>query len=259
MNVDDAYFALSRSGRGCDELEVRRGDTYDDNKNITFLNQGIPNSTSTFALYHSFLLSLDMPPSPSPPAYITYRIARGETSVFSSAPPYAHYKAVLLPLWRFRTPSTARTSAAAIYAQFLAYDADDDFVGMDMCRKYLQMGMTRAKRYANYSGGRKYVNVKAEDEGDGHDVKEGGKGSQKVQKVKSEGHKGKEEKEEASRIFREVWEKCKAHEGYMEKKRVFLKEQKAWDREQAKLKALKEERTVERRGTIETEIKDEVG
>ena len=121
------------------------------------------------------------------------------------------------------------------------------------------MGMTRAKRYANYSGGRKYVRVKAEDDGDGHDVEDRVEGSQKVQKVKSEGHKGKEEKEEASRIFREVWEKCKAYEGYAEKKRVFLKEQKAWDKEQAKLKALKEASEDKSRGTSETEIKNEVG
>lgn len=31
-----------------------------------------------------------------------------------------------------------------------------DFVGADMARKYLQMGYTRASRYANYKGGKKY-------------------------------------------------------------------------------------------------------
>lgn len=30
------------------------------------------------------------------------------------------------------------------------------FVGMDMARKFLQMGYTRSRRYANYKGGRKY-------------------------------------------------------------------------------------------------------
>ena len=30
-----------------------------------------------------------------------------------------------------------------------------DFVGTDMARKFLQMGMTRAQRYANHKGGRK--------------------------------------------------------------------------------------------------------
>jgi hypothetical protein len=42
-------------------------------------------------------------------------------------------------------------------AQFLAYKAAGDFVGMDMARKFLQMGWTRARRYANHSGGRKYA------------------------------------------------------------------------------------------------------
>ncbi|EAM8910367.1 DUF4385 family protein, partial [Salmonella enterica] len=32
----------------------------------------------------------------------------------------------------------------------------DDFVGMDMARKFLQMGYTRARRYTNHKGGRKY-------------------------------------------------------------------------------------------------------
>lgn len=40
---------------------------------------------------------------------------------------------------------------------FLDYRAEDDFVGMDMARKFLQMGYTRARRYANHKSGRKYA------------------------------------------------------------------------------------------------------
>ena len=29
-------------------------------------------------------------------------------------------------------------------------------MGMDMCRKFLEMGFTRARRYANHANGRKY-------------------------------------------------------------------------------------------------------
>lgn len=36
------------------------------------------------------------------------------------------------------------------------YKQQDDFVGMDMARKFLQMGYTRAMRYAKHKGGRKY-------------------------------------------------------------------------------------------------------
>ncbi len=39
---------------------------------------------------------------------------------------------------------------------FLAYLDKDDFVGADMARKFLQMGYTRARRYANHKSGKKY-------------------------------------------------------------------------------------------------------
>ena len=67
------------------------------------------------------------------------------------------YKSEILPLWRFRTPALARRSSAAILRRFREYRRKSDFVGMDMARKFLQMGYTRARRYANYRGGRKYA------------------------------------------------------------------------------------------------------
>jgi hypothetical protein len=81
-----------------------------------------------------------------------YQVGRGEQGVLLVEP----YKSELLPHWRFRTPALAEQSAAHIYAQFLAYKAAGDFVGMDMARKFLQMGYTRARRYANHRSGRKY-------------------------------------------------------------------------------------------------------
>ena len=82
-----------------------------------------------------------------------YQIGIGEQGVLSVEP----YKGEILPHWRFKTPEIARESADVIYAMFLAYKAQDDFVGMDMARKFLQMGYTRARRYANHKGGRKYA------------------------------------------------------------------------------------------------------
>ena len=149
---------------------------------------------------------------------MSYRIGRGEMGVLTFEP----YKSHLLPLWRFKTADIARKSSQDLYDRFLAYDATDDFVGMDMSRKFIQMGVTRAKRYANYKGGRKYSQ----------------KGEEKVAKKKSEGHEGKAEKEEASRIFRAVWERCRAHEGYQDKKERFMEEQKEWDK-QNKIKKVK--------------------
>jgi hypothetical protein len=81
-----------------------------------------------------------------------YRIGKGEQGVLLVEP----YKSELLPLWRFRTPEVARQSADAIFARFEAYRQDGDFVGMDMARKFLQMGFTRAHRYANHKSGRKW-------------------------------------------------------------------------------------------------------
>ena len=82
-----------------------------------------------------------------------YRVGRGEQGVLLVEP----YKSELLPHWRFATPAQARRSAAAIYRLFTAYRAKGDFVGMDMARKFLQMGYTRSRRYANHRSGRKYA------------------------------------------------------------------------------------------------------
>lgn len=81
-----------------------------------------------------------------------YRVGKGEQGVLLVEP----YKSEILPHWRFKTPEIARESADAIYQLFLHYQAQGDFVGMDMARKYLQMGFTRARRYANHKSGRKY-------------------------------------------------------------------------------------------------------
>ncbi|GAC1544007.1 MAG: hypothetical protein NVS3B10_08160 [Polyangiales bacterium] len=81
-----------------------------------------------------------------------YRVGRGEQGVLTVEP----YKSELLPLWRFRTPELARRSAIALWNVFVRYRRASDFVGMDMARKFLQMGFTRARRYANHPSGRKY-------------------------------------------------------------------------------------------------------
>lgn len=81
-----------------------------------------------------------------------YRIGRGEYGVLTAEP----YKSEILPHWRFKTPEIARESAAKIYEIYLDYKKQRDFVGMDMCRKFLEMGFTRARRYANHPSGRKY-------------------------------------------------------------------------------------------------------
>lgn len=80
-----------------------------------------------------------------------YRIGRGEYGVFHAEP----YKGELLPLWTIVDVTSAEATIVALVARFDDYKAQRDFVGMDLARKYLQMGFTRASRYANHPGGRK--------------------------------------------------------------------------------------------------------
>ena len=51
---------------------------------------------------------------------------------------------------------TARKSADKIYELYCDYKRQKDFIGMDMARKFLEMGFTRARRYANHKSGQKY-------------------------------------------------------------------------------------------------------
>ena len=81
-----------------------------------------------------------------------YRIGRGEQGVLLVRP----YTEDICRYWRFKDEITARKSSSKIYEMFLAYSRDDDFVGMDMARKFLEMGFTRARRYANHPDGKKY-------------------------------------------------------------------------------------------------------
>ena len=81
-----------------------------------------------------------------------YRVGKGEQGVLLVEP----YKSEILPHWRFATPEIAEESSRTIAAMFAEYKAAGDFVGMDMARKFLQMGWTRARRYANHRSGRKY-------------------------------------------------------------------------------------------------------
>jgi hypothetical protein len=118
-----------------------------------------------------------------------YRVGRGEQGVLLVEP----YKSEILPHWRFRTPRIARASANRIYRLFLAYKAQEDFVGMDMARKFLQMGYTRSRRYANYKGGRKYR-----------------PGTRQVAERQLD-----EAKADSARVFYEKWRKAREDKRYL--------------------------------------------
>ena len=81
-----------------------------------------------------------------------YRIGRGEQGVLLCRP----YTDDICAHWRFATVTTALQSAAEIYDMYCKYKEEGDFIGMDMARKFLEMGFTRARRYANHRDGNKY-------------------------------------------------------------------------------------------------------
>ena len=81
-----------------------------------------------------------------------YRIGRGEQGVLLVRP----YTDDICKLWRFKTPTEAFVSSTKILFEYHVYKDKEDFVGMDMCRKFLEMGFTRARRYANHKDGKKY-------------------------------------------------------------------------------------------------------
>ena len=81
-----------------------------------------------------------------------YRIGRGEQGVLLVRP----YTNDICAHWRFKTPEIAIKSSQKIFEMYLEYRDNKDFIGMDMCRKFLEMGFTRSRRYANHRNGKKY-------------------------------------------------------------------------------------------------------
>jgi len=124
-----------------------------------------------------------------------YRIGKGEQGVLLIEP----YKSEILPHWRFKTPDIAKVSAEKIYELFENYKAQKDFVGMDMARKFLQMGHTRSRRYANHKSGKKY-NGPVPDDKKGQS---GAHGRTELPQVIDE------TKAASARIFYEYWQKAK--------------------------------------------------
>ncbi|AYL99146.1 DUF4385 domain-containing protein [Mucilaginibacter celer] len=119
-----------------------------------------------------------------------YKVGKGEQGVLICEP----YKSEIGKYWRFKTKAIAEKSSQKIYNLFNEYLASGDFVGADMARKYLQMGYTRARRYANYSGGRKY------DAAQDHVLLERGTGDL--------------EKADAAKVFYARWKAAEANEVY---------------------------------------------
>ena len=124
----------------------------------------------------------------------SYRIGKGEQGVLICEP----YKTEIGAYWRFKNPDIATESSEKIFGLFQQYTAASDFVGADMARKFLQMGYTRARRYANYKGGKKYDKA--------NDYAEHERGT------------GDDQKAESAAIFYKKWKEAEADPVYAKMK-----------------------------------------
>ncbi len=132
-----------------------------------------------------------------------YRVGKGEQGVLLVEP----YKSEILPYWRFKSPEIARESSEKIYDLFLAYLEQDDFVGADMARKFLQMGYTRARRYANHKSGRKYKT---------NPQKESSQEAQQQARQLILPYEEDPVKAESAAIFKQKWQTAKTNPKYLQ-------------------------------------------
>lgn len=146
-----------------------------------------------------------------------YKIGVGEQGVLLVEP----YKSEILPFWKFKNEELANVSAQKIFQLFENYLFNNDFIGADMARKFLQMGFTRARRYANHKNGKKYQKGDIDyTEGLNYPYSQGStdKGNailpQQVDALVNE-------KARAAEIFKQYWFKAKDNPNYLKMKTEF--------------------------------------
>ncbi len=132
-----------------------------------------------------------------------YRIGKGEQGVLLVEP----YKSEILPYWRFKTPEIAQASGTKIYTLFLEYIKQKDFVGADMARKFLQMGYTRSRRYANHKSGQKYKH--------NPQLEESKEAEKKARKAYLLPNEEDPVKAAAAAIFKQFWQEAKTNPDYI--------------------------------------------
>ena len=124
-----------------------------------------------------------------------YRIGRGQQGVLICEP----YKSEICAHWRFKTVPEAKVSSQKILQMFYDFLQQGDFVGADMSKKFLHMGFTRARRYANHRDGKKYAE-------DGTII------PQEPDALTCE-------KADSARVFYSCWKEARENEKYLEMKR----------------------------------------
>jgi hypothetical protein len=126
-----------------------------------------------------------------------YNIGRGQQGVLLCEP----YKSEICAHWRFKTVPEAIESSKKILCMFYEFLAAGDFVGADMSKKFLHMGFTRSRRYANHRDGKKYA-------------KDGSVLPQEPDAMTCE-------KAQSAVIFREAWKEARENELYLKMKKQF--------------------------------------
>ena len=126
-----------------------------------------------------------------------YIIGRGQQGVLICEP----YKSEICAHWRFKTPKEAKDSSAQILKMFYDYLDRKDFVGADMAKKFLHMGFTRSRRYANHRDGRKY--------------------NEDGSVIPQEPDAMTCEKASSAIIFREAWKEARQNKLYLQMKQEF--------------------------------------
>ena len=132
---------------------------------------------------------------------LLYEIGRGQQGVLICEP----YKSQLYPIWKFRTEDIARESAEKIFQKFKDYLSQEDFVGADMAKKYLHMGFTRSRRYANHKSGKKWSNES---------------GEWKI--LPQEKDWDTNEKARSAKVFYSYWKQAREDEEYLAQKKKFI-------------------------------------
>ena len=124
-----------------------------------------------------------------------YYIGRGQQGVLICEP----YKSNICQHWRFKTVQEAELSSQKILSMFYDFVDKEDFVGADMAKKFLHMGFTRARRYANHRDGKKY-------NPDGSII------PQEPDALTCE-------KAESAKVFYKTWKEARENEKYLQMKR----------------------------------------
>ena len=131
-----------------------------------------------------------------------YKIGRGQQGVLTCEP----YKSEICEHWRFKTPQLATESSSKILSMFYQYLTENDFVGADMAKKFLHMGFTRSRRYANHRDGKKWT-------------KNGGEW--KVLPQESDAMTC--EKAKSAEIFKAAWKEARENKTYLKMKKNWRK------------------------------------